>query len=174
MSIKLKCPHCENLVEYLEYSQPVTEYGRAYIEEVNNIDDDLSISENDINDTQSNDDCDYSCPECSHGLDLEDLIRVKEEEENKECENEEEEKEEKFKPIKTSKEGRVDRLLQDITICPKCKYMFPKERNVYEQTIMIEGKFQSTSKDQEDTECPNCQHVFKRLEAFNKLITNKK
>jgi hypothetical protein len=65
-----KCPHCNDVIEYVRYAQDVREFGTV------NIRSDGEQGDWDRNDSESQDDPAFYCPECDRELNFEDLVEV--------------------------------------------------------------------------------------------------
>ena len=79
------CPECEEKIEYLNYQASTTgwESGSADLSETNESEDYRKIENYDYSDSGTNDsdNFDYSCPECDHSIELNQLIWKEETEE---------------------------------------------------------------------------------------------
>jgi DNA-directed RNA polymerase subunit RPC12/RpoP len=143
-----QCPECEAKLEYLNYSQNVTEYGDYSLPADIENDQDIYNGDHNCNDSSSDDDCYYTCPECEAELDLGDVLIIDEDE----LDDKEEEKKKKKK--KKSEEGTKiivptcshaesfnpwDRSeLPDHVICSKCKHIVLVAEEEREEGIEVE------------------------------------
>ena len=176
-----KCRHCNEEITEIRYSVLTsgTEYGNATLSDEKETDtSDIVIEHNysDSGDTNWEDNCEYECMECDHNIDPEeDLIWIGDEDDE---ENEEENLEEnpnakiifslnhkQSKCIENNqwKNETMDEMINNSTICPKCKYLFPLD---------IDTNTEKLIKDDELIICPKCNKEFTNKES-KKIITKK-
>lgn len=150
-----KCKYCNEEIDYLNYKAYTEgrEYGDAHLENPEpgqEPGDEVTISDWEYCDSETTETSDYiySCPECNHDINLDELIPVTNEEREKEKAKikEEEPEETTHKIIKPKNEIMVQGKPKDASlegiICEKCKHIF-----VYQ--------FNYGSMD-EYIECPQC------------------
>lgn len=168
-----KCPECERIIKYLRYSQAVTEYGDFSLND--DPEDDESPYDNgehNCDDSDSGDDCYYTCPECDVEISPSDLLIVRINDDGEEIEEEDEEEDEednnenlsinqkelnkKKKPIDRTKVIRPDddfafddenENIPEHIKCTKCK-----------STILITMEDKRAG---ETIDCPKCSKTLK-------------
>jgi phage FluMu protein Com len=70
-----KCPHCEEIIDYVIYSTRVTEFGTAQISR-------NSFEDHEYSDNDYDSDYAYRCPKCDYELEYEDLWDIDVEEDD--------------------------------------------------------------------------------------------
>ena len=75
--MQYKCPHCNMIIDHINYSESINHWGSGYFEE-----DSLPSNENinfEESNCENNGDIEYTCPHCENPLYLEDIIVIKNE-----------------------------------------------------------------------------------------------
>lgn len=125
---KFKCPHCQEELEYVNYTANTSGWERGSAKVNNNGD----FADHECEDSETNEasDYEYSCPECDEPLEESDLERIeeKEEEEEETPKNEDGEElkppneKENIKKFIAEHENNFIQTIQreNIIICIKC------------------------------------------------------
>lgn len=148
-----KCKYCNEEIEHLCYKAYTTgrEYGDAILEDPDPDQEEASICDWEYNDSETTETSDYvySCPECDHDINLDELIPITNEEREKAKIKEEEPEETKHNIIKPKNEILLEERPRDGSlngiICKKCKHIFVYEPKAYYDT-----------QSDEFFECPKC------------------
>lgn len=158
-----KCKYCNEEIEHLCYKAYTEgrEYGDAILEDPDPDQEEASICDWEYNDSETTETSDYiySCPECNHNINLDELIPVTNEEREKAKIKEEEPEETKHNIIKPKNEIMVQGKPRDTSlegiICENCKHIFVYQFDLY-------GK-------EEFIECPKCEATTSAQKYLEKL-----
>jgi len=137
-----RCPHCKEKISRLKYKAQIKEYLTRYLTEYgsSNFEGERYWEDSDENSEDTDDtvleEVIYYCPKCEEEVELEDLVKVKEEEKNEKKENIAETKEHIIIPeqkvISRSEKEKIKKV-----ICPKCK----RVNNFPQKTPLVECDF---------------------------------
>lgn len=87
------CPHCKEEITELNYTSNYSEtvYGRCNgTYDIENESHDINESESRDSDNWEEDDYEYECPECSHSVDIDELLESIDEDEQEEIDKQKE------------------------------------------------------------------------------------
>ena len=172
-----RCPECEEEIDHLRYEIPIqgTEWGTVSLANNKEINRHDIIGDHECDDSNSEWDGDdsYACPECDAGLLLKDLIWIGDEEDEEGADENEGIEENPKAEVKilwkkfreTTYDDMEDKMIETSHICPKCKYLFPKD--IKEENYRFD---EETIKQRENTiiECPKCRKTFTNKEETTK------